>query len=587
MYRLTAGDKPIDFGRHGMCGCLTHEGRFVALNAYHDIHGFVTVTSAPPFPDTDRYDSERVRAYRRALLTQEGFGLVFDVPIVSRQVIYTAAGVPLLRLALADGTIALCQTRVEDNLGVVQTWQFSQPTACRYDGSAWLQRFPYVQLTEGGVLPPVSVQSHVWAAQEGVGIVNDALPYALCVGAHGLELCANVDGSVTWCGQHAPTSAFVLWIGMGQTPEEARAALSSLQAVPLQQLSETTQLPADDVLLARAYAYGALCTVPVGDQRVCLITDHMILPLSWNRDAYYMARLLLCDRTGYETVWRHLLWMFETVERVNGLWGRSYLANGRVKDKGFQLDQQLFPLLELAEYVAITDDVALLARLTSYIRLIFAHLEAYRAPHALLYATEETPADDPIALPYPLSSHVLLWRVLDAFTRLGFAKFLPHTPEAVAESIAEYFVMERDGVRLYAYATDGKGQHHAYHDANDMPLALMPVWGFCAPDDPLWRATIDFAFSEANVGGFYDGVLGSVHTPAPWTLGDLQALIVARVLRDEAREVSALARLQRAAQWDGALPEAYDPRTGEVVSRHWFLWANAAYACIQRGVFDL
>jgi len=139
---------------------------------------------------------------------------------------------------------------------------------------------------------------------------------------------------------------------------------------------------------------------------------------------------------------------------------------------------------------------------------------------------------------------------------------------------------------LYAYATDGHGSYHFYHDANDIPLVLMPAWGLCMADDPLWRATIAFAFSPANEGGYYEKSLGSVHTRAPWPLGDVQEWIVARTLGDHTRASQVLQRLHRAAQWDGALPEAYDGSSGEVVSRHWFLWPNAVYACAKLGVFD-
>lgn len=158
--------------------------------------------------------------------------------------------------------------------------------------------------------------------------------------------------------------------------------------------------------------------------------------------------------------------------------------------------------------------------------------------------------------------------------------------EQVRAAINEHFVAEHNGRKIYAYATDGAGNFHFYHDANDFPLALAPAWGFCAADDPVWRATIEFAFSPDNVGGYYEGRLGSVHTPAAWALGDVQELIIARAIGDKDRENRAREYLQKAAQWDGALPEAYDAKTGEVVSRHWFAWPNAAYACFELGAFD-
>jgi meiotically up-regulated gene 157 (Mug157) protein len=114
---------------------------------------------------------------------------------------------------------------------------------------------------------------------------------------------------------------------------------------------------------------------------------------------------------------------------------------------------------------------------------------------------------------------------------------------------------------MYAYATDGQGTYRFYHDANDIPLVLAPAWRFAPADDPVWRATVDFAFSAANEGGFYASGLGSVHTPAPWPLGDVQDLIAARALGDEDRARRAWDRLHTAARWDGALPEASHAET--------------------------
>src|SRR5271170_6099039 len=49
----------------------------------------------------------------------------------------------------------------------------------------------------------------------------------------------------------------------------------------------------------------------------------------------------------------HLVWIFDHAQRTTeGFWGRSYLANGALKDRNvFQLDQQCYPLLELAEFL--------------------------------------------------------------------------------------------------------------------------------------------------------------------------------------------------------------------------------------------
>ena len=142
----------------------------------------------------------------------------------------------------------------------------------------------------------------------------------------------------------------------------------------------------------------------------------------------------------------------------------------------------------------------------------------------------------------------------------------------------------RDGRFAYAVAGPrGEGARH-YHDANDLPTVFAPGWGFCAAGDPAWRATIAFAWSAANEGYFAGpfGGLGSLHTPRPWTLGDLQEIVVSRVTADPDREARARARLAKVETWDGLLAEAYDERTGAVAARHWFAWPAAFRALLER-----
>ena len=172
---------------------------------------------------------------------------------------------------------------------------------------------------------------------------------------------------------------------------------------------------------------------------------------------------------------------------------------------------------------------------------------------------------------------------------VGLAQIEPDGPwtgmvDSVRDEPQRSFIASREGTPLYAYATDGAGRFHFYHDANDVPLALAPAWGFVSADDPVWRATVEFAFSPANEGGCYARRLGSIHTPAPWPLGDIQEMIIAQTLGDRGRARRAEARLVAAAQWDGALPEATAPDSIRVVSRHWFAWPNALLACVKRGV---
>jgi uncharacterized protein len=154
---------------------------------------------------------------------------------------------------------------------------------------------------------------------------------------------------------------------------------------------------------------------------------------------------------------------------------------------------------------------------------------------------------------------------------------------AVADATQAAFDEHMPDGRRWAYATDGRALRVAYHDANDLPVALAPLWGFCSPDDAGWRATMDFAFSTANPG-FYQGPrggLGSRHTPGPWTLGDVQAWIRARVETDDVSAAAALDRLAAVAFEDGMLPEAYSVTLEpDVRIRHWFAWPGAALGAL-------
>jgi uncharacterized protein len=591
-----SGQKPLDFGSEGITGSIDQDGRIIALNSYHPQHGYVTLTAADPFPESERYNPAAVRAYRAGLAKLQGFGFEFSEPVVRREISLLQDAMPHIRLTFENGGRAEITTFACDG-GAIQIFQL-EGVKPAWTGRVSLQRCAYTQLTEGGPLPMPTPLIR-WSTQSAqFHIENSSLGWA--VEMLGLPLVqqstnSEADGVITFDMRfHMPLEKkVVLTYGFGPKLKDAAANAKQLAQQDAQacldrslaQWRERWTGISPDPLLRRGLAYSLMMAVPVGEG-ICLLTDHMLLPLSWNRDAYYVARALLSWRPEMaDIVRRHLIWMFEQAERHDGAWARCYLANGKIKDGAFQLDQQLFPLLELTEYVLETGDLDTLARLERHIQPIFDLLLRRKADHAMLFPTDETPADDPIALPYHLSSHILLWRVLTKLAALGIAGDWATLALAVRQAIDETFIAEHHGRRIYAYATDGKGRHHFYHDANDIPLVLAPTWGMVSADDPVWRATVDFAFSEENVGGAYHGRLGSIHTRAPWPLGDVQELIIARALHDPAREQKARENLRAAAQWDGALPEATDPATGKVQSRHWFAWPNAALACVELGAF--
>ncbi|PJF42054.1 MAG: hypothetical protein CUN55_10580 [Phototrophicales bacterium] len=587
------GIKPLDFGGDGITGSIDLNGHLIALNTYHALYGYSTLTVAAPFSDALRYRPSAVRAYRASLVNMTGFGPICTRYTIHRDSYLLEDAIPHIQFDLGEGRRAEC-TIFATQGGAFQRWTFKDvPMPIVWRGTLSLQRSAYTQLTEGGPLPNIPVVGDV-ILQDGIlSIENPYLKQTVAIiglwdinekwEAH---YEANIDLVFHTNSEHVE-----LVFAFGDTPTEARQRVQQLAQLDWQTLcNEQRQLwqnrwqnVPDNLLVRRGLAYGLMLSVPVGET-ICLLTDHMLLPLSWNRDAYYIARAFLQWNTpeSVDIVRKHLLWMFEVAERVDGWWGRAYLANGRIKDRGFQLDQQIFPLLELAEYVLSTADLSTLERLKPHVHTILDQLNNMPTNNLGLYPTSETPADDPIALPYHLSSHILIWHTLRKLDKVLPERRaeLQEMTQRIRQSIDKNFVTQYEELQLYAYATDGHQHYHFYHDANDTPTVMAAEWALVDKLDPIWLNTMAFAFSERNKGGFYDKRLGSVHTPAPWPLGDIQALQIAKTLEDEkvAQEIEAL--LERVAQWDGALPEAYDSRTYYVISRHWFAWPNALLATL-------
>lgn len=564
--------KPLDVGNGIVSGSVAPNGRWLSLGIAHPLHGRVELMSVAPFAG-DPFDQAAVRAYRARLADprRETFGLdVLDaepssVWLEADSFPSAAIDGPSVRL----GTVTFAPTGRSGAVQVLRVTARSEMVGLTWSGPMRLGRASYTQLTQGGLLPPAksdNVTRHL--DSQAVTVIDDRLLGAAAAIAHS---AARLD-----LGREA---VIVVAIALDADPSSAVAeALDLRERGPalLDRELETrrriwTGLGPAQPEERRALAYGLDCAVSQQGALAAILADHQILPLVWTRDAYYVCRLLLSadDERARAIVDGFVRWLFERAERVDGWWPRASLASGQVKDPAFQLDQQLWPLLLVSD----------LRRLAGTTRYLDACVEIVRSLLDLrsdfgLIPTAETPADDPLAQPYHFSSHVLLWRVLDAFGHPAAAE--------VREASLRHFASE--GRFAYAVAgADGAGARH-YHDANDFPTVFAPGWGFCAVDDPRWRGTIHFAWSSANEGYFAGalGGLGSLHTPQPWPLGDLQEIVVARVTADPERERRARDRLARVETWDGLLPEAYDRTTGAVASRHWFAWPVALRGLLYR-----
>lgn len=550
--------KPLDLGTGAVCASFDPEtAAWLSLGRPHPKHGFVELAAVPPFDEADRGDPAATRRHRAGLADPRAAFLAVQghAPLQPdwsdpRHPAWVGPGCSVTADAAVDATT------------IVQRWTVDREVRIALRGT--LDRPALAEITE--IDPPVLTGATTRLAPAGAVARVDApaLP------AHA---SIEVPGG-TW--RESPGGAELV-VGPGSF--EVRATLGEAAAG---RASDDAGIDPDP-LVARALAYVRGCTaLRTGPDERVILTDHRLLPLSWTRDAYYQALLLLAaDGPGdRERVADHLRWLWRRCERPDGRWVRSHHANGRRKDLSFQADQQLYPIVELADYWRRAGSLPDGVDWTDAVAGAWEAAMTAVDPASGLIASSETAADDPAEAPFIAAAQLLLWYTARRVTELDAAGAL-RAPwvHGVADAVRAAFDGHLVHEGRWAYAAGPGGERVAYHDANDLPIALAPWWGFCSADDGAWRATIAFAFSNANPGHVAgpSGGLGSVHTPGAWPLGMVQAWIVARAIGDAAGAARALDRLRRSAFPDGMLPEALPD--GQPV-RHWFAWPGAVIGAL-------
>ncbi|MCA1570321.1 MAG: glycoside hydrolase family 125 protein [Chloroflexi bacterium] len=572
--------KPLDAGTGRLCASFdVASGGWLSLGAPHERHGFVELSALPPFDEGSRGDPDATRRYRLEMtLARHAF---LSVEVDGARPALTPDASDPARPRWAGTTVTVEVEAVPEASVIRQRWEFGpgfRPDV-RIVARGRIDRPALAEITELDPPEPTGAVTNLAPADAAMRWDAPMLPADAAVSVFGCRVAWRSVGSD--------------WVGTITWPAETNVRSFTLE-MSLEPLSATPGAPPSrhettgDRLTDRALTYVRGCTaLRVAVDERTILTDHRMLPLSWTRDAYWQAlALLAADGPGdRERVADHLRWLWRRCERPNGRWVRSHHANGRRKDLAFQADQQLYPLVELADYWRLTDTLPDGVGWSSEVTAAWAAARERVDSKSGLIASAENAADDPAPAPYIGSSQILLWyaahRIAEVAEQGGLSVDVGGLHSAAAEVHAAFdAAFSRGGP--WPYAVDGDGHRTAYHDANDLPVVLAPLWGFCAPAHPGWEATMAFAFSGANpawVTGPRSG-LGSTHTPGTWTLGDVQAWAHARIVGDTVAADAAVARLEDVSFADGMLPEAYGA-TDDLPVRHWFAWPGAALATLR------
>lgn len=591
--------KPIDVGNGSVCASFGLDGSWLAAGAPHHVAGLLELTGAPAFPPGDDGDGDAVRAYR-TLLTQSSHAMLH---LAGARAEHVGGGEPRWRLsgprwhADVEAVAGPGQAEIAQRLRI----RPSGAGQIRLNFSGRVDCAQYAEITPVGLVPSSLGPSRVTP--------NGS---ALDVSAPGLRSPASASIVVTAtdavCGNwRASADRAWITISWGEDVQEVdvrvvvRLSWARSPAQPQLSIDPGAWTPAGTgAITAGALRYILGCTaLTVANGLCCIVTDHRLLPLSWTRDAYYQAALLLACAdmvpSAASTVERHLGWLWSVGRDSSGVWQRSHLTTGEVKDPAYQADQQLYPLLELADFRRTTGSWPTTPSATSgvawghLVREMWARL--HRNPQGLL-ATRENPADDRSDRRYLLSNQLLQSYVArrlaewDGELGIGDLRLAEHA-DGVLGIIPTAFGSDGPFGAQLAYDSDGESAGRRYHDANDVPTSLAPLWGLCPANDPRWLNTMMFAWSQHNPGfapGRHSG-LGSAHTPGVWPLGDAQRWAVAIATADTAAAEHAKQRLSDLASADGLLPETFDPQTGAWAARPWFAWPAALVGTLHQLIY--
>ena len=566
---------PADVGNGIVVASFGVEGSWLSIGTTDEQLGFVELNGLPRFDESNRSQVAAVRRYRQQMED------------------------PHLAVLSVSGAIAVDRTAPPGGRTVEQRYVAAAgDVVVRFTGR--LDRPAYAEVTDINPLVPLDLVPSIDARgpQLVVGSGRSAVTATIEV-----RLPPGID--VSWTATSATTAA--LQFDAGDRVELVVACtLGSAPAAPPRPTGSTNIEPSPPRWLvippetragvarvaAGAVRYTLDCTALDGGAGTAVIlTDHRILPLSWTRDAYYQALAAL--PAAPDTIAAHLRWLWQRCDRPGGLWQRSYQANGMVKDWALQADQQLYPLLELLDYRDATGSWPCDDDPTSWGNGsgdCGQRCPATRDSGFLI--SDENPADDPTGLPHLLSTQILYWHAMRRLAvrvdELGLAELdLANEAGRVRVAVLDRFEVGGPLGQQWAYSIDARGGHRLYHDANDLPVAMAPCFGFVAADDPAWQVTMQFAFSAANpayVEGPFGG-LGSAHTPGVWPLGDVQEWVWASLSGDVSHAASSIAKLVAIADADGLLPETYDPADKTWRSRRWFAWPGSAVAALTGGGF--
>lgn len=428
-------------------------GNILQINGTHDTHGVITATAFESFNE-NLQNSNEVRKFRAKLLGPEllknrfaGFGVILEglvpegkvtlehIPTkitepqwkAAQTVYHCKGGITVINTiaVTVEGEVRQVRHLTTTEIPSTIHWKLELGMEAAGPNQCQISRATYGQLTEGGVKPIPKVRSvlkagptNINAFQLGSIELADNKDFATLSGIVEIDPQPQPGemNSALLTVEHPVTITTRFWLNQRnnyQFPELSSLPDSKKWTKLVTSKGPPYPLNRKDYIVRRNVDYVLdNCCIRVDPTNqavkpVCVITDHVALPLGWNRDNYWQLRPLMQLRgtkavdlpktwtsgpTGWynpeayqsridDALFGHLNWVFrqaqlhatkfdedvEFYEKVkgfshrspkkatrdrHGFWARSYIITGKTKDSNsiFQLDQQCYPFLELCDF---------------------------------------------------------------------------------------------------------------------------------------------------------------------------------------------------------------------------------------------
>jgi uncharacterized protein len=384
--------------------------------------------------------------------------------------------------------------------------------------------------SDGGRGPALAVM----AAGDAVAHIADASGDDATAGANMVEGANGADllqGRITQRATLTPSrpTSFTFFVGAGRERDGAIIAAAAMRRTGgdawIRQarldLSHTIRAGQDhrwgdtlnrNLLFNRYFAAGR----GIDDDRLYLLRSRSTAcpaPAVFNeREAllWTIPALILADPgIAREALFR----VFELFSERAGEYQR-YIDGGSL-DPAFCLDQYLLYPWAADHYMRAAEDPSVLDEPLIRQVLYEADNSLFMRLHSshMLASTDLLPSGDPADHPFTTFSNVLLWAFCDALPRLMPAngqngasgangadadELLPRFLGAAAEVAAavwQHCVTDVGGEAVFASSASLDGGAAVYDDPLGS-LAMLPFFGFCATDDPVWTSTMEFLRSS-------------------------------------------------------------------------------------------